>query len=232
MVEVGGIPILWHIMKGYSRHGFKDFVVACGYRGEVIKDYFLRYRERCADITVDLGKGLVHYEDHPDVEWRVQRVDTGRASMTGGRLARLEPVLRNSGTFMLTYGDGVCDVDVESLVAFHRSHGRLATVTAVRPPARFGTMEFDGPLVKSFKEKPQTEGGWINGGFFVFEPQVFDYLNGDATVLEGTPRERLAADGQLAAFKHEGFWQCMDTIRDKTRLEEMWASGTAPWKTW
>jgi glucose-1-phosphate cytidylyltransferase len=232
MVEVGGLPILWHIMRSYAHYDAKDFVVACGYKGEVIKDYFLRYRERLADVAVDLGAGTVSYEDHLDVDWKVQLVDTGKDSMTGGRLHRLESILRPGGTFMLTYGDGVCDVDIRALLAFHRAHGKLATVTAVRPPARFGTMDFDGDLVRSFKEKPQTEGGWINGGFFVFEPAVFDYLSGDATVLEGGPLERLAREGQLAAFRHEGFWQCMDTVRDRVRLEEMWSSGSAPWKVW
>lgn len=233
MVEIGGLPILWHLMSGYARHGFKDFTVALGYKGEVIKDYFLRYRERLADMTIDLGTGEVAYEDRLDVDWRVQLVDTGRDSLTGGRLHRLAPRLKDGGTFMLTYGDGVSDVDLTKLVAFHRSHGRLATVTAVRPPARFGTMSFDCDRVASFKEKPQTESGWINGGFFVFEPGVFDYLrDGDATVLEGAPLESLAADGQLVAYKHDGFWQCMDTVRDRTRLEEMWAGGQAPWKTW
>jgi glucose-1-phosphate cytidylyltransferase len=232
MVEVGGMPILWHIMRTYAFYGAKDFVVACGYKGEVIKDYFLRYRERLADVSVDLGAGTVAYEDHLDVDWKVQLVDTGKESMTGGRLHRLEGILRPGGTFMLTYGDGVCNVDIRTLLAFHRAHGKIATVTAVRPPARFGTMDFNGDLVKSFQEKPQTEGGWINGGFFVFESAIFDYLSGDTTVLEGHPLERLAREGQLAAFRHEGFWQCMDTVRDRVRLEEMWAGGTAPWKVW
>lgn len=233
MVEIGGQPILWHIMRSYAQAGHRDFIVACGYKGEVIKDYFLRYRERLADISIDLGTRTVTFDDHMDVDWRVQLVDTGRDSMTGGRLARLAPHLREGGTFMLTYGDGVCDMDIAALVAFHKAHGKLATVTAVRPAARFGTMEFDGDRVTAFKEKPQTEGGWINGGFFVFETRVLDYLTeGDATVLEASPLEKLANDGQLVAYKHEGFWQCMDTVRDKTRLEEMWASGSAPWRTW
>ena len=233
MVEIGGQPILWHILRSYAQHGFSDFTIALGYKGEVVKDYFLRYRERLADLTIDLGKGTVAFDDHLDVDWRVQLVDTGRDSMTGGRLARLAPHLREGGTFMLTYGDGVCDVDLRALVAFHKAHGKLATVTAVRPAARFGTMEFDGERVTAFKEKPQTEGGWINGGFFVFEPAVLDYLrDGDATVLEAGPLESLARDGQLVAYKHEGFWQCMDTVRDKSRLEEMWTSGSAPWRTW
>ncbi len=229
MVEVGGVPILWHIMRGYAHFGFNDFVVALGYKGEIIKDYFLRYRERLADISVDLGSGDVQMDDRLDVDWKVHLVDTGRDSMTGGRLHRLEGKLRAGGTFMLTYGDGLCNVNVHALIAFHQKHGKLATVTAVRPAARFGTMQFDGERVTEFKEKPQTEGGWINGGFFVFEPGVFDYLEGDQTVLEDKPLERLAADGQLMAFKHEGFWQCMDTIRDRNRLEEMWASGNPPW---
>lgn len=231
MVEIGGIPMLWHILRYYAGAGHRDFVIAAGYKGEVIKDYFLRYRERFADLSIDLGAHKVDFHDHMDVDWRVKILDTGRDSMTGGRLARLEPLLRKEGTFMLTYGDGVSNVDLDALLAFHRSHGKLATVTAVRPPARFGTMEFAGNAVVEFKEKPQTESGWINGGFFVFEPAVFDYLkDGDATVLEAAPLENLARDHQLMAYKHEGFWQCMDTLRDKTRLEEMWAAGTAPWR--
>jgi glucose-1-phosphate cytidylyltransferase len=232
MVEIGGMPILWHIMRSYAQYGFNDFVVALGYKGEIIKDYFLRYRERLADALVDLGSGAVQFDHRLDVDWRVKLVDTGRESMTGGRLHRVEKLVRPHGTFMLTYGDGVSDVNISDLVAFHRAHGKLATVTAVRPPARFGTMQFDGDRVSDFKEKPQTESGWINGGFFVFEPSVFDYLENETTVLEATPLESLARDGQLMAFKHAGFWQCMDTIRDKNRLEEMWAAGTAPWKAW
>jgi glucose-1-phosphate cytidylyltransferase len=232
MVEIGGAPILWHIMRSYAHYGFNEFVIALGYKGEVIKDYFLRYCERLADITVDLATRRVEFDHRIDVDWRVDLIDTGRDSLTGGRLHRLEKRLRPQGTFMLTYGDGVSNVDIGALLAFHSSHGKLATVTAVRPAARFGTMQFDGDRVTEFKEKPQTEGGWINGGFFVFEPAVFDYLDGDETVLEDKPLERLSADGQLMAFKHQGFWQCMDTVRDRLRLEEMWATGHAPWKTW
>lgn len=232
MVEIGGIPILWHIMRGYARSGFKEFVVAAGYKGHVIKDYFLRYRESRADVSIDLGSGLVTFDHNVDVDWRVDIVDTGNNTMTGGRLARLAERLCTGGTFFLTYGDGVCDVDPAELLRFHRHHGKLATITAVRPPARFGTMEFDGDQVRSFKEKAQTEAGWINGGFFVLEPGIFDYLDDDTTVLEAEPLERLAAEGQLMACRHEGFWQCMDTVRDKTHLEEMWQSGNAPWKTW
>jgi glucose-1-phosphate cytidylyltransferase len=232
MVEVGGFPILWHILKGYARHGFSDFLIAVGYKGEHIKDYFLRYRTLSSDLTVDLATGKSESHGQPIENWKVQLVDTGKDSMTGGRLHRLESWLRPTGTFMLTYGDGVSNVDVTRLLEFHRRHGKLATVTAVRPPARFGTMEFDGDRVSEFKEKPQTEGGWINGGFFVFEPGVFDYLSGDQTVLEDKPLEKLARDGQLMAFKHEDFWQCMDTVRDKNRLEELWHTNQAPWKTW
>ena len=232
MVEIGGYPILWHILKGYAQHGFHDFVLALGYKGEFIKDYFLRYRMLSSNLSVDLASGKVESTGEPAENWKLQLVDTGKDTLTGGRLHRLEPLLRPHGTFMLTYGDGVCNVDVRRLLEFHKRHGKLATMTAVRPPARFGTMQFDGDRVTEFKEKPQTEGGWINGGFFVLEPGIFDFLAGDKTVLEEKPLEQLANQGQLMAFKHEGFWQCMDTIRDKSRLEELWQSGHAPWKIW
>ena len=232
MIEIGGHPILWHIMKIYSAHGFEDFLVALGYKGEFIKQYFLNFYASSRDLTINLSSGDVQYDSSAGINWRIQLADTGSSTMTGGRLRRLEPRLRPHGTFMLTYGDGVCDVDIRKLLEFHRRHGRLATVTAVRPPARFGTMHFEGEQVLEFKEKLQTREGWINGGFFVFEPGVFDYLGGDDTVLEATPLETLAADGQLMAYKHDGFWQCMDTLRDKMRLQEMWASATAPWKRW
>jgi glucose-1-phosphate cytidylyltransferase len=232
MVEIGGHPILWHIMQIYANQGFNEFVVALGYKGEVVKQYFMNFFAANSDLTVDLGTGDVSYDTRRSMNWRIHLLDTGKDTMTGGRLARLEDLLRPQGTFMLTYGDGVCDVDIRALYEFHRRHGRLATVTAVRPPARFGSMRFDGDRVVSFEEKPQTGEGWINGGFFVFEPAVFDYLDGDETVLEQHPLERLARDGELVAFKHEGFWQCMDTIRDKLRLQQMWESGHAPWKIW
>jgi glucose-1-phosphate cytidylyltransferase len=232
MVEVGGVPILWHILKGYSHFGLTDFVIALGYKGEHLKDYFLRYRSLRSNLTVDLATGKSESSGEPAENWKVHLVDTGKDTQTGGRLHRLDSLLRNEGTFMLTYGDGVSNVDIRKLLEFHRRHGKLATVTAVRPPARFGTMEFDGDRVTDFKEKPQTEGGWINGGFFVFEPRVFDYLHGDATVLEDKPLENLARDGQLMAFKHDGFWQCMDTVRDRNRLEELWHSSQPPWKVW
>lgn len=232
MVEIGGKPILWHIMKIYAKHGFNEFVLALGYKGEVIKEYFLNYFAMTSDVTVELKSGRVDYANCSAEDMTVSLVDTGKATMTGGRLKRLESRLRSSGTFMLTYGDGVADIDLAALVDFHRRHGRLATVTAVRPTARFGRMIFDGDQVVDFKEKPQTEEGWINGGFFVFEPEVFDYFKGDATVLEGEPLENLARDGQLMAYKHTGFWHCMDTVRDRNALEDMWTAKQAPWKIW
>ena len=232
MVEIGGYPILWHILKGYSHFGFNEFVIALGYKGEFIKDYFLRYRSLSSDLTLDLATGHVQSAGEPRENWKLHLVDTGKDSLTGGRLHRLEALMRGQGTFMLTYGDGVSDVDIRALLEFHRKHGKIATVTAVRPAARFGTMEFDGDRVAEFQEKPQTEGGWINGGFFVFEPAVFDYLSGDLTVLEEKPLEKLARDGQLMAYKHRGFWQCMDTVRDRARLEEMWQGVNPPWKKW
>ena len=232
MVEIGGQPILWHIMKIYSHYGFREFVLALGYKGQVIKEFFLNYHAMTSDITVELGRGRAEYSNCSAEDLTVTMVDTGRESMTGGRLHRLERILRPQGPFMLTYGDGVADLDIDDLLAFHKRQGRLATVTAVRPVARFGRMIFNGDLVTDFKEKPQTEEGWINGGFFVFEPEVFDYLHGDDTVLEADPLERLARDGQLAAYKHGGFWHCMDTLRDKMALEEMWRQKRAKWRVW
>lgn len=232
MVTVGGHPILWHILNLYGSYGFKKFALALGYKGEVIKEYFLNYYSLDSDLRIDLSSGDVEHLRPSRRDWQLELIDTGAESMTGGRLHRLETLLRPEGTFMLTYGDGVCDVDIDRLVAFHRAHGKLATVTAVRPPARFGGMVFDGDRVTEFREKPQTGEGWINGGFFVLEPEVFDYLDGDATVLEGAPLENLARDGQLMAYKHEGFWQCMDTVRDRQLLEGLWKDGSAPWKKW
>lgn len=234
MIEVGGHPILWHIMNLYAHRGLKDFVVALGYKGEVIKDYFLGYHAANSDMTVDLATGAVEYHKSQSLDWKVCMVDTGMETNTGGRLHRLESYLWGEGTFMLTYGDGVSDVDLSKVLAFHREHGKLATLTAVRPPARFGTMIFDGPgtEVVEFAEKSSSGAGWINGGFFVFEPGIFDYLSGDQTILEAGPLEQLAADGQLVAYCHDGFWQCMDTLLDKQRLEELWQSGNAPWKVW
>lgn len=228
MVDIGGQPMLWHIMGCYARHNYKEFIVALGYKGEVVKHYFLNYYNLRSSLTVDLGKGEVEVHDGEREDWRVHLVDTGTDTQTGGRLKRLAPWVAD-GTFMLTYGDGVADVDMGKLAAFHKSHGKLATITAVRPPGRFGALGFDGHLVTHFAEKPQTGEGWINGGFFVLEPQVLDYIDGDQTLWEKEPLERLARDGQLAAYHHEGFWQCMDTLRDVRHLEDLWASGKAPW---
>jgi glucose-1-phosphate cytidylyltransferase len=232
MVEVGGYPLLWHLMNIYAHYEIKRFVLALGYKGDVIKDYFLRYHATNSDITVNLCNGAVEYHKTHRRDWEVRMIDTGDGTLTGGRLHRLEPHLRDSGTFMLTYGDGVADVNIAELYEFHKQHGRIATLTAVRPPARFGTMQFDGNRVIDFKEKPQTQEGWINGGFFVFEPAVFDYLHGDDSVLEGDPLEHLAEDGELMAYQHYGFWQCMDTLRDRNRLQSLWESGEAPWRVW
>ena len=232
MVTVGGHPMLWHIMNIYGVQGFNEFVLALGYKGEAIKEYFLNYYSLDSDLSVNLKSGKVTHIRQSQRDWIVDLIDTGKDSMTGGRLHRLEAMLKPHGTFMLTYGDGVANIDVRRVLAFHRSHGKLATVTAVRPPARFGGIVFDGDRVVEFREKPQTGEGWINGGFFVFEPGVFGYLSGDATVLEGAPLERLARDGQLMAFKHEGFWQCMDTVRDRQLLESLWTQDSAPWKKW
>lgn len=231
MVEIGGRPILWHIMRGYAAHGFTEFVLALGYKSEVIKRYFLDYYHLQSHLTVSLTSGAVVAHDGGREDWTVHLIDTGLTTQTGGRLKRLASWLGDE-TFMLTYGDGVSDVNVADLLRFHRRHKRLATVTAVRPPARFGGLAFTGDLVSEFSEKPQIGEGWINGGFFVFEPGVLDYIKGDETYLEREPLERLAADGQLAAYRHDGFWQCMDTLRDVRLLEELWDSGKAPWKAW
>jgi glucose-1-phosphate cytidylyltransferase len=231
MVTIGGRPILWHIQKIYARHGFREFVVALGYKGEAIKRYFRDYHELGGDLTVDLARGAVSVERRHREDWIVHLVDTGEGSNTGGRLLRLEPRLRG-GTFMLTYGDGVAPVDLPALLRLHRREARVATVTAVRPPARFGGVVFDGDRVARFSEKPQAGEGWINGGFMVFEPRIFDYLEGPASSLEAHVLERLAAEGELAAFRHEGFWQCMDTKRDVDLLESLWQGGAPPWRTW
>ena len=231
MVEIGGTPILTHIMKHYAHHGFDDFIIALGYKGEIIKKYFIDYFSLSGNLKIDLRSGRIdaHGEERPN--WTVDLVDTGAATKTGGRIMRLAPVIGNE-TFMLTWGDGVSDVNIKDLLAFHRAHCKLATITAVRPPARYGHLEFDGDRVLEFTEKPQTVEGWINGAFFVLEPQVFDYIEGDQTMWEHAPLEGLARDGQLMAYKHEGFWQCMDTLRDKHVLETIWNSGNPPWRTW
>jgi glucose-1-phosphate cytidylyltransferase len=229
MVEIGGLPILWHIMRIYAAAGHKEFVVALGYRSEVIKSYFLDYHRLRSTLTVNLASGRVDVHAGEADDWNVHLVDTGSETQTGGRIRRLAPWLGGE-TFFVTYGDGVASIDINELFRFHRSHGRLATILAVRPPARFGTMTFDGELVSEFVEKPQVGEGWINGGFFVLEPQVMDYIDGDETVFEGPPLERLAKDRQLAAFRHEGFWQCMDTVRDVRLLNRLWESGDPPWR--
>ncbi len=229
MVTIGGQPILWHIMRTYARFGHKDFYVALGYRAEVIKEYFLHYRSINADFSVDLASGVVTPHQTDDVDWRVTLVHTGLESMTGGRVKRLQGFVGNE-TCMLTYGDGLANIDLERLLAFHRSHGRLATVTAVHPGARFGELAMDGDRVASFQEKPQTTQGWINGGYFVIEPGFFDLIAGDATILEREPLEQAAMQGQLMAYRHDGFWQCMDTKRDRDSLEKLWQSGKAPWR--
>lgn len=231
MVEIGGRPILWHIMKIYERSGLNDFILALGYKGEVIKDYFLNYHARQSNLTVQLNGGNVSYSNPTAEDWRVTLVDTGSLTQTGGRLLRLKPYLQEFGTFMLTYGDGVSDIDVNSVLDFHRSHGRLATVTAVRPPARFGGLAIENGQVKWFQEKPQVGEGWINGGFFVLETGVFELLKDDKTILERTPLEQLADQRQLMAYQHSGYWQCMDTLRDKDALEDLWAKGSAPWRS-
>jgi glucose-1-phosphate cytidylyltransferase len=231
MIEIGGHPILWHIMKHYSHFGFNEFVIALGYKGEAIKRYFLDYYSLNGSMTINLADGRVETHNRECEDWIVHLVDTGSQTHTGGRIKRLEPWLRNE-SFMVTYGDGVSDIDLSDLLRFHRSHGRLATVTAVRPPARFGGLIFDGDLVSDFTEKAQTGEGWINGGFLVFEPQVFDYLSGDNSSLEADALESLAADKQLVAYRHDRFWQCMDTMRDMRLLESLWQSGNTPWKVW
>lgn len=231
MVEIGGRPILWHIMKIYAAYGFTEFVVALGYKGEIIKDYFVNYRHRMNSLTVALNTGEVTLHESSHEDWVVHLLDTGAETMTGGRIKQMA---RHIGpeTFMLTYGDGVCNVNLNHLLEFHRAHGRLATMTIVRPPARFGSMALEGDQVIRFMEKPQTGEGWINGGFFVLEPGIVDYIEGAETFWEREPMERLAADKQLVAYHHDDFWQCMDTLRDVRLLESLWDSQQAPWKVW
>ena len=229
MVPVGGKPILWHIMQTYAHFGHKDFYLALGYKAEMIKEYFLNYRALNADFTVDLASGSVSPHQVDPVDWRVTLVNTGDVSMTGGRVKRMQSFIGKE-TCMLTYGDGVADINLDELLDFHRSHGKMVTVSAVRPAARFGELELDGDRVASFQEKPQLHDGWINGGYFVIEPSFFDLITGDSTVLEREPLEQVAAIDQLRAWCHEGYWQCMDTKRDRDALEELWSTGKAPWK--
>jgi glucose-1-phosphate cytidylyltransferase len=231
MVEIGAQPILWHIMKIYAAQGFEEFVVALGYKGEVVKNYFLNYRYHSNSLSIDLKSGEVDVEDGPCEEWLVHLVDTGAETQTGGRVKRAARFAGDEA-FMLTYGDGVANIDLAKLLEFHRSRGCLVTMTAVRPAARFGSIALDGDRVARFEEKPRTGEGWINGGFFVLEPGVVDYIDGDATLWEHEPLQRLAQEGQLAAFRHEGFWQCMDTLRDVRLLQSLWQKNAAPWKVW
>ncbi|MGB3533062.1 MAG: glucose-1-phosphate cytidylyltransferase [Microcoleaceae cyanobacterium] len=232
MVEIGGYPILWHIMKHYLHHGFKDFIVALGYKGEVIKKYMVDYCSLSSNkLTVNLGTGQVERSKTISQDWKVDLLETGLNTNTGGRIKRLIPHVGNE-TFMLTWGDGVSDVNLQDLLAFHRHHGKLVTMTVVRPPTRFGLPILDGDRIVEFSEKPQIREGWVNGAFFVVEPEVYDYIAGDDTLWEKEPLETLAKEEQLMAYRYDGFWQCMDTIRDKKRLQKVWDSGEAPWKTW
>jgi glucose-1-phosphate cytidylyltransferase len=231
MVEIGGRPILWHIMKHYAYYGFREFYIALGYKGEEIKRYFLDYFNLSGSMTIDFSNGKVEGYQREYEDWVVHFIDTGLTTLTGGRVKRLEPWLKDE-SFLLTYGDGVSDVNLNELIKLHQKHNRIATVTAVRPPARFGGLVFDGDYVAEFTEKPQIGEGWINGGFLVFKPEIFKYLVGDQSSLEADLLERLAADRQLAAYRHNAFWQCMDTLRDKKLLEILWQDNRAPWKTW
>lgn len=231
MVEIGGQPILWHIMNIYAAWGTTRFLLALGYKAEVIKEYFLNFHPHTSDMTIHLASGKVDHHNNTAPDWQVALIDTGLHTETGGRVKRLKPWVDNR-TFMLTYGDGVGNIDIKALLAFHQSHGKLATVTAVRPPARFGNLVFEGGQVVEFAEKSQALAGWINGGFFVLEPGVFDYIAGDSMPWESEPLQRLAKDGQLMAYQHGGFWAAMDTLREKQRLQELWDSGRAPWKIW
>ncbi|MDX1393714.1 MAG: glucose-1-phosphate cytidylyltransferase [Gemmatimonadota bacterium] len=231
MVEIGGRPMLWHIMRIYAAHGHRDFLIACGYKGEVIKEYFHHFSLHTNDFQVDLASGTIDVVGEPEYDWTVGVMDTGQETMTGGRIQRLGPMLGDE-RFFVTYGDGLADIDLGALLDFHRGHGKLATVTAVHPPARFGALELNGDLVAAFSEKPQTGTDWINGGFFVFEPGVLDYLTGDDCVLESGPLDRLARDGELGAYRHSGFWQPMDTLRERQLLDRLWRQGEAPWRTW
>lgn len=231
MVEIGGKPLIWHIMSIYASHGHTDFLVACGYKGEMIKEYFRTAFLSSSDFVIDLRDGEVTMLNPARLDWTVGLIDTGLDTMTGGRLRRLRTALNNE-PFMVTYGDGVGNVDITALVEFHKRHGKMVTVTAVRPPARFGGLVLTDDRVTEFSEKPQTESGWINGGFFVCQPEFLDYLTDDQTILERDPLERIAEEGQLMAYRHAGFWQPMDTLREKELLESLWASGNAPWRNW
>lgn len=232
MVEIGGKPILWHIMKIYSAHGVNDFIICCGYKGYVIKEYFANYFLHMSDVTFDMVHNRMEVHEQKAEPWRVTLVDTGEETLTGGRLKRVANFLKDEEAFCFTYGDGVADVDISALIAFHKAHGKLATVTAVQPPGRYGALLRDGSGVHGFQEKPPGDGAWINGGFFVLNPKVIDYIEGDQSSWEGAVLVKLAQQGELQAFEHRGFWQPMDTLRDKNYLEALWESGKAPWKCW
>jgi glucose-1-phosphate cytidylyltransferase len=232
MIEIGGKPILWHIMKVYSAHGVNDFVICCGYKGYLIKEYFANYFLHMSDVTFDMATNQMEVHQQKAEPWRVTLVDTGEDTLTGGRLKRVADYVKQEAAFCFTYGDGVSNVDIRALIAFHRSHDKWATVTAVRPPGRYGAIERNGDQVTGFAEKPRGDGGLINGGFFVLSPEVLDLIEGDDTSWEGSPLVRLAETGQVMAYEHKGFWQPMDTLRDKNQLESLWHSGRAPWKIW
>lgn len=232
MVEIGGRPILWHIMKIYSAYGVNDFVICCGYKGYLIKEYFANYFLHMSDVTFDMAINRMEVHQKKAEPWRVTLVDTGDLTLTGGRLKRVGQYLKDETEFCFTYGDGVADINIDALIEFHRQHGKLATVTAVQPPGRYGALLREGNCVRGFQEKPPGDGAWINGGFFVLSPRVLDYIEDDQTSWEGAPLETLAREGQLEAFDHRGFWQPMDTLRDKNQLEELWQGGRAPWKVW
>lgn len=232
MIEIGGMPVLWHIMKTYSFHGINDFVICCGYKGYIIKEYFANYFLHMSDVTFDMSKNSMEVHQRSAEPWRVTLVDTGADTMTGGRLKRVANYVKNDEAFCLTYGDGVGDVNISALLAFHKSQGVRATLTATVPPGRFGALDLQGDRVATFMEKPKGDGGLINGGFFVLSPSVIDLIEGDQTTWEREPLERLAQAGELAAYQHHGFWQPMDTLRDKLHLEELWQTGKAPWKVW
>jgi glucose-1-phosphate cytidylyltransferase len=232
MVEIGGRPILWHIMKSYSSHGINDFVICCGYKGYMIKEYFANYFLHMSDVTFDMASNKMQVHQQYAEPWKVTLVDTGEHSMTGGRLKRVATYLKEDEAFCFTYGDGVSNVDIKALVAFHKSHGKKATVTAVQPSGRYGALDLDGNEVRGFIEKPQGDGGWVNGGFFVLSPSCINLITDDACIWESDPMKTLASSGELMAFEHEDFWQPMDTLRDKIYLEKLWESGHAPWKIW
>jgi glucose-1-phosphate cytidylyltransferase len=232
MIEIGGKPVLWHIMKGYLAHGVDEFIICCGYRGYVIKEYFANYFLHMSDVTFDMAKNQVTVHQHKAEPWRVTVVDTGDETLTGGRLKRVGEHLAGEELFCFTYGDGLSDVNIAGSIDFHRRHGKLATVTAVQPPGRYGALDRDGDQVRGFVEKPVGDGGWINGGFFVLSPRCLDYISGDAISWEAEPMTGIATDGQLMAYEHRGFWHPMDTLRDRNLLEDMWTSKRAPWKTW